>query len=67
MLLTFNVNPLQGSLYAINWECSLGPDLVTQQVTFASAVNEETSGLAVLRLIYRTFVALDIYCGPGGP
>lgn len=35
--------------------------------TFASAVNEETPGLAALRLIYRTFVALDIYRGSGGP
>lgn len=34
MLLTFNVNPLQESLYAINWECSLGPDLVTQKGNF---------------------------------
>lgn len=35
--------------------------------TFASAVSDKTSGLAALRLIYRTFVALDIYRGSGGP
>lgn len=31
----------------------------------ARAVNEQTVALAVLYLIYRTFVALDIYRGSG--
>lgn len=38
----------------------------TNKTHFARAVNEETSDLAVLHLINRTFLALDIYCGSRG-
>lgn len=76
MLLTFNINPLQESAYA-GLRVKPGPPEGTvccflfcrtqRRQHFAPAVNEETSGLAVFRLIYRTFVAFDIYCGSGGP
>lgn len=76
LLLTFTINPLQESACA-GLRVKPGPPKDTiccflfchtqRRHHFAPAVNEETSGLAVFRLIYRTFVALDIYCGSGGP
>lgn len=64
MLLTFTINPLQESEHADRVQPGPVDD---KTATFASAGNEETSGLAALRLISRTLVALDIYRGSGGP
>lgn len=47
-------------VYTLKHKCAY-----TQTPTSTRAVNKPTVALAVLYLIYRTFVALDIYRGSG--